>query len=167
MADGTPGRARLPFLRRHGEPGFPLLRPALRPGLSGTDAAPRPPHAPAAAVRRPAGPLKIGRADALPKITLEVERRGNAEAVRVQIVAARRDRRGRAAKNERVRRRCRAGAHQYAALLVVIARVEIFHPEREARRDHPFDAATRNPAPRAMRAADGEAIGGVGREKAV
>ena len=50
---GHPGRARLPFLRRAGEPRLPLLRPALRSRLPGPAPAPRPPPAPAAPVRRP------------------------------------------------------------------------------------------------------------------
>ena len=57
MADGPSGRARFPFLRPAVEPRLSLLRRALRGRLSGAASAPRPPPAPAAALRRPAGAL--------------------------------------------------------------------------------------------------------------
>jgi GcrA cell cycle regulator len=47
LADGPSGRAGLSLLRREGEPRLPLLRRALRPGLSGAAAArPSPPPPP-------------------------------------------------------------------------------------------------------------------------
>ena len=52
MADRSPWRAGLSFLRRQGEPWLPLLRGALRSRLSGPAAAPRSTR-PAVAVRRP------------------------------------------------------------------------------------------------------------------
>ena len=58
LADGASRRARLPLLRREGEPRFPLLRRALRPRLSGTAAARPSPAASAAAVWRPPGKVK-------------------------------------------------------------------------------------------------------------
>ena len=54
---GHPGEPDFHFCGNAAEPGLSLLRRALRGRLSGPAAAPRPPPAPAAAVRRPAGPL--------------------------------------------------------------------------------------------------------------
>src|SRR5437762_2320485 len=58
MADGPSRRTRLPLLRPAVEPRLPLLRRALRNCLPGAAAAPRPPSAPADAVRRPKGALE-------------------------------------------------------------------------------------------------------------
>src|SRR5690606_22819970 len=51
------GRARLPLLRREGESRVPVLRRALRPGLSGAAPARRAPSPAALAVRRSARTL--------------------------------------------------------------------------------------------------------------
>ena len=57
LADGPPGRTRFPLLRPGGQSGLPVLRGALRPGLSGAVAARYAPPSPADAIRRTARAL--------------------------------------------------------------------------------------------------------------
>ncbi len=55
---GHPGEPDFHFCGQASNPGYPLLRRSLRRRLPGAASPPRPPPAPAAALRRTAGPLE-------------------------------------------------------------------------------------------------------------